>query len=206
MRKSLFLVGWLVLVVLIGSACAGTPPPTPAAQAFQPPTVQLERVEVNSYFPWPAMPPTPGAGTPTPAPTPGVRIPLILDFVVKVNNPNPYPVTLDNMRYTVQFEAAPNVFFPVNTLLSKDPVQIPANSSQNVRSTMVLDSLIVPGNLAVTSGAKLAENKLSGAALVAKWWQEIGDFKYKIKVAEGVAEFKSSGGSAIVTFEDSFPK
>ncbi|MBI4671048.1 MAG: hypothetical protein HY741_05205 [Chloroflexi bacterium] len=205
MYKFLILVGGLMLVALIGSACAGTTP-TPAPQPFQPPTVQLERVEVNSYFPWPAPVPTAGAGTPTPAPPPAVRIPMVLDFVFTVNNPNNETVTLENMKYTVQFEGAPNVFFPVNTVLLKDPVLIPPRSAQKVRSTMVLDSLIVPGNLAVTSGAKLAENKLTGAALVAKWWQEIGDFKFKLKIAEGVAEFKSAGGNAIVPFEDSFPK
>src|SRR3970040_2426059 len=83
------------------------PAPSPSLQN---PTWELDRVEFASYFPWPAPPPTVGPETPTPAPPPPSRIPLILAFVFNITNPNPSPVTMKDLQFTAEFEAAPNEF------------------------------------------------------------------------------------------------
>jgi hypothetical protein len=196
----------LALVVLLGACAAPAPTPLPEMQK---PTVELAQVQVASYFPWGAPAPTVGPSTPTPAPTPAIRVPLILAFVFDVKNPNPYPVTLDTggMRFTVEFEVpGKGAYFPVNTPIVNERMSVPGGATNQLRVTMVLDSLIVPGNLAVTSGAKLKELGVSGAAVVQEWFEKVGDFSYGIKVTGGSAEFKSDKGSAIVTFTGQWPK
>jgi hypothetical protein len=174
------------LVTLLLAGCATMPG---AGGVAQPPQVKLERVEVASYFPYAAPP---------------ARVPMVLAFVYKVSNPNDTPVALEEMKFTVSFEAKPGEFFALNTPTVYETMHIPGKTSNDLRVTAVLDSLIVPGNLAVTSGHRVLALGLKPADVVKEWWEKIGDFSYGIKVTEGVAMF--NGGSLIVPFEDSFPK
>src|SRR3990170_8917578 len=189
------------LLLIIPVACTQAPAPSPALQN---PTVELDRVEVASYFPWPAPPPTVGPETPTPAPPPPSRIPLILAFVFNIANPNPYPVTMKDLQFTAEFEAAPNEFFQVGNPFAHEDMSIPANTTNQLRVTMVLDSLVAPGNLAVTSGFRLQELGLKAADVVKSWWTTVGDRAFAIKVTGGSAEFSSTGGSTIVAFEGQY--
>ena len=68
---------------------------------IQPPKVELERVEVASYFPY--------------APPPA-RVPLVLAFVYNITNPNPVRVGLEDFKFTVAFEAVgKGEYFPLIT-------------------------------------------------------------------------------------------
>lgn len=206
MQRLLVAVTMLAALVLLLGACAPSPAPLPELQK---PTVELAQVQVASYFPWGAPVPTAGPGTPTPAPTPAIRVPLILAFIFDVKNPNPYPVTLDagGMWFTVEFQVpGKDAYFPVNTPIVNERMSIPGGATNQLRVTMVLDSLIVPGNLAVTSGAKLKELGVSGAAVVQEWFEKVGDFTYGIRVTAGSAEFKSEKGSTVVSFTGRWPK
>ncbi len=176
----------LLLVMMAVAGCATTPGAGGAAQS---PQVKLERVEVASYFPYAAPP---------------ARVPMILAFIYKVSNPNDTPVSLEEMKFTVSFEAKPGEFFALNTPTVYETMYIPGRTSNELRVTTVLDSLIAPGNLAVTSGQRVLALGLKPGDVVKEWWEKIGDFTYGIKVSEGVAMF--NGGSVIVPFEDRFPK
>lgn len=157
--------------------------------APQPPRVKLERVEVASYFPYAAPP---------------ARVPLVLGFIFDVNNPNGSPVSLEEMKFTVSFEGKPGEYFALNTPTVYEKMYIPGKTTNQLRVTMVLDSLVVPGNLAVTSGTRVSALDLKPGDVVKDWWEKIGDFTFGIKVSEGVALF--NGGSMVVPFEDTFPK
>jgi len=203
MRKALLLA--LVLVLTLSMAGCQQ-----AAGPLQAPKVELKRVEVASYFPppwagWPGNPPTP---TPPPALPAGtvIRVPLILGFVFNITNPNDVAVTLEQMKFTVEFEAAPNEYFALNTPIAYETMSIPPKATNQYRVTVVLDSAVVPGNLAVTSGARLAALGLSAPALVKKWWEEIGDFKYGIRITGGTADFSGPSGKVLSTFEGKFPQ
>ena len=56
------------------------------------PKVTLERVDVQSYFPWADLP---------------ARTPLALAYVFNIENPSGYNVKLENFKFTTFFEAAP---------------------------------------------------------------------------------------------------
>jgi hypothetical protein len=70
----------------------------------------------------------------------------------------------------------------------------------------ILDSAIVPGTLAVTSGYRLGALKLRAPDVVKKWWETVGDFSFGIKVTEGTATFSTPDDTKIVTFDAQFPK
>jgi len=186
-RLTMSLAG-IVIAVTVLAGCASTPIESSGPNA---PRVELERVEVASYFGY--------------APPPA-RVPLVLAFVFNVTNPTGGTVTLDELKFTYSFEGKPGEFFPLNTPTAYETNHIPANATNQIRVVSVLDSLIVPGTLAVTSGFRVQALGLKGADVVKMWWEKIGDFEYKIKVSEGTAMFSGPGGNAVVTFESIFPK
>jgi hypothetical protein len=180
--------GLVFLIALVASGCttmSGT------GGAPQSPQVQLERVEVASYFPY--------------APPPA-RVPLVLGFIYSVNNPNDFAVALEEMKFTVSFEGKPGEYFALNTPTVYEKMFIPGKTANQLRVTTVLDSLVVPGNLAVTSGKRVTDLGLKPGDMVKDWWEKVGDFSFGIKVSEGVAMFDGPGGSVLVPFDDSFPK
>ena len=192
MRKTYFVIfiGMLAAWMALG-ACA-TAPKGASGGAVLTPKVELERVEVASYFPY----------------DPKVRVPLILAFIFKLENPNDFKVGLESVKFTVGFEAQgkPGEFFNLATPMVYENQFIPAKTANQLRVTTVIDSQVVPGNLAVTSGARLAALGLKAPDLIQYWYEKIGDFPFAIRVSEGSANFTSEKGDTIVAFEGVFPK
>lgn len=187
MKRTVFRgVALLALVALAG--CAGMQAAGGGATAQ--PQVTLERVEITSYFPY--------------APPPA-RVPLVLAFVFHVTNPGRETITLEELRFAYAFEAK-GQYFTLNSPAVYDTVHIPAGATNTVRVVSVLDSAIVPATLAVTQGFRLQDLGLKGPDVVKAWWEEIGDFKYGIRISEGVATFATPRGPMLVSFQDSFPK
>ena len=186
-RLAMYVAGIVMMAAMLGG-CATMPIESSGPNA---PKVELERVEVAAYFGYAAPP---------------GRLPLVLAFVFNVTNPTGRTITLDEMKFTYAFEAKPGEFFALNTPTVYDTMHIPAGATNQVRVVSVLDSAIVPATLAVTSGFRLQALDLKGPDVVKMWWEKIGDFEYKIKVAEGTAMFSAPGANALVTFEGVFPK
>jgi hypothetical protein len=187
MKRTVF--ASLALLVLAGvPGCAGMRAGADVAAAK--PEVRLDRVEVASYF----------AYAPPPA-----RVPLVLAFVFNVTNPTSQTVTLEELRFAYAFEAQ-GQYFTLNSPAVYDTMHIPPKATNAVRVVSVLDSAIVPATLAVTQGFRLQQLDLKGPDVVKMWWEDIGDFKYAIRVFEGVASFSTPKGPMLVTFQDSFPK
>jgi hypothetical protein len=185
MRKALpiaimvvFSAGW----GLIGHATAAK---------LQTPTVELERVEVQSYFPYAEKP---------------ARVPLVLAFIFKITNPNTFKVGLEDLKFTYGFEGKPGEYFDLNTPTVFDTMSIPGKTTNQLRVVSVLDSMVVPSTLAVASGFRIQALELKIPDVVKMWWEQIGDFSFGIRVTEGVASFTSEQGDALATFEGTFPK
>ena len=176
---------------LLMGACATAPKGVSGGAALTP-KVELERVEVASYFPY----------------DPKVRVPLILAFIFKLENPNDFKVGLESINFTVGFEAQgkPGEFFNLATPMVYESQYIPPKTANQLRVTTVIDSQVVPGNLAVTSGARLAALGLNAPELIQYWYEKIGDFPFAIKVSEGSAAFTGDRGDVIVGFEGFFPQ
>jgi hypothetical protein len=151
----------------------------------------LDRLEVASYFPY--------------APPPAL-VPLRLAFIFNIENPGDTTVLMDDFKFTLAFEAAPGEYFPLATPISYERLYTPPHVTNQLRVVTVLDSMIVPGTLAVTSGYRLGALNLKAPDVVKSWWEKIGDFSYGIKVSEGTATFSSGDDTKLATFEGIFPK
>src|SRR4030042_1070974 len=89
------------------------------------PKVTLERVEVQSYFPWADLP---------------ARTPMVLGFVFNVQNPSGYNILLDNIKFTVSFEAAPGQYIEINTPVAYDRIYFPPKTTSQYRIASPMDS------------------------------------------------------------------
>jgi len=155
------------------------------------PKVTLERVEVQSYFPWADLP---------------ARTPMVLGFVFNIENPSGYNIKLENFKFSISFEAAPGTDIEIAIPTYYDQIYFPPNTKSQYRAVSVLDSMTMNLTLLVAQAPKIKALNLKPADLIKKWYAEVGDFKFGIKVKEGQATFSTDKGDVIVPFEGKFPK
>ena len=197
--RLLILVGLLLAWGAVGEVTAQAQKPEakpPAAKPaaptarLQPPKITLERVEIAAYFPY--------------APPPA-RVPLAVAFIFNITNPNAVTIAQEDMKFTYAFEAKPGEFFDLNTATVYEITLVPPKATTQLRVVSLLDSLVAPGNLAVTSGSRVQALGLKPPDVVKEWWEKIGDFPFKIRVTEGVATYSAGKASLLATFEGIFP-
>ncbi len=181
----------LSLVALAVWGTAGCKPGLLPTEDAGKPKVTLERVEVMSYFPWVDLP---------------ARTPLALGFVFNVNNPSGYNVKLDNIKFSVSFEAAPNKYIEIATPTYYDQIYFAPHTTSQYRIVSVVDSGTIRLTLLVAQAPKLKEWNLKLADVIKDWYAKIGDFAFGIKVSEGMAVFNTEKGDVFVPFEGKFPK
>jgi len=185
MRKALLMAIIVAFMTSVGVTGDAT------AAKLQTPIVELERVEVQSYFPYAEKP---------------TRVPLVLAFIFRITNPNSFKVGLEDLKFTYGFEGKPGEYFDLNTPTVYDVTYIPGKTTNQLRVVSVLDSMVVPSTLAVSSGFRVQALELKIPDVVKMWWEQIGDFSFGIRVTEGVASFTSEQGDALATFEGKFPR
>ncbi|HLC42534.1 MAG TPA: hypothetical protein VJO34_13045 [Methylomirabilota bacterium] len=157
---------------------------------LQPPKISLERVEIAAYFPY--------------APPPA-RVPLAVAFIFNITNPNSVTIAQEDLKFTYSFEAKADEFFELNTATVYETTLVPPKATTQLRVVSLLDSLVAPGNLAVTSGSRVQALGLKPPDVVKEWWEKIGDFPFKIRVTQGVATYSAGKASLLATFEGVFP-
>ena len=91
-----------------------------------------------------------------------------MSFLFSVQNPNPYPILLEGIQFTVNFDND----FDVVTVNNQDSYWIPAGKTTNVRTTTMITVRSALLSLLVTGGFKLKE----------KGWDCLG---YPGKMVEG---------------------
>ncbi len=156
------------------------------------PRVTLERVEIQSYFPWVDLP---------------AHTPLALAYVFNIENPSGYNIKLENFKFTTLFEAVPGEYLSVSTPTTYDQIHYPPKTVNQYRVVDVLDSSTINLSLVVANAQKVQALNIKPADLIKNWYTKIGDFGFGIKVTEGMAVFSTSEKADIfVPFEGSFPK
>ena len=136
MRQALGLIIVVILVVTGTSACK--PGMLPTEEAAKP-KVTLERVEVQSYFPWADLP---------------ARTPLALGYVFNIENPGTSNIKLENFKFTTFFEAAPGQYLSITTPTTYDTLYFPPHTVSQYRVVDVLDSFTINLSLAVANALK----------------------------------------------------
>ena len=187
--RRLFLI--LMIVTLTVSGMAACKPGLLPTEEAGKPKVTLERVEIQSYFPWADFP----ANTPLP-----------LGFVFNIDNPSGYNIMLDNIKCTVSFEAAPGKYIEIITPTYYDRIYFPPKTTSQYRIVSILSSGTIRLTLLVAQAPKIQELKLVPNDVIKKWYTDIEDFKFGINVSEGMAVFSTEKGDLFVPFEGKFPK
>lgn len=215
--KHVFRWFWLLVALVSLNACANA---KVSEVAWNDPTITLNVVQVQNYYAppwagWPGPVPTPtqvpGIITPTQyVPFPGtISVPLALAFVWDIHNPNNAPVTLEQLKFTVEFESLPSragEYFALAMPTFYEKQTIPGKTTNQFRAVVMLDAAVVPSNLAVTNGQRLTVLELSSATLVRDWWRDIPDSKFGIKASAGTADMLLGNTKKVITFEGRFPK
>ena len=153
--------------------------------------VTLERVEIQSYFPWTDLP---------------ARTPLALGYVFNIENRSGSNLKLENFKFSTFFEAAPGQYLSITTPTTYDTIYFAPNTVSQYRVVDVLDSFTINLSLAVANALKMQELNLNRADLIKSWYTKIGDFAFGIKVSDGMAVFSTEKGEMFVPFEGAFPK
>jgi len=185
-RLSLILI---VLALGVWGIAGCKPGLLPTDEAGRP-KITLDRVEVMSYFPWAELP---------------VRTPLALGFVWNVTNPSGYPIMLDNIKFTVSFEAAPGKYIDIATPTYYDRIYFPSRTTSQYRMVSIMDSVTMRSTLLVAQAPKIQALDLKADDVVKNWYSKIGDFDFGIKLSEGMAVFSTDKGDVFVPFEGKFP-
>jgi len=193
-KKSIVLSGLCVLIALaFFSGCATAP----TASNFVTPTVTLTSVEVPYYtgYWYYAKKTEPTKGT-----AGDYGAPMMVSFVFDVNNPNPYPVKMEELKFTVLFED-----YEVNTVGSTEVQWIPAGMTNQVRVPAMFDARQTLLTLLLPNAMKLNERGVTPWQLLEKWWTGAPDASYPISAAEGAAVFKAGDLTEVVAFSGTYP-
>ena len=198
MRKKTILWTCLSITIIAGLlvGCAGMSA-KPTESNFQTPVVTLDRVELQKYWGWwffsNKIEPAKGeAGN--------YGAPMALAFVFEIQNPNDFPVLMEECRFTVGFED-----FDLDTVISQDPMWIPAGKTNTFRALSVFDARSAQLSLLVTGGFKLKELGISFWDALEKYWTQIPDFSFPVHARQGSAIFKADGIVKTVAFNATFP-
>jgi hypothetical protein len=181
----------LVLAMLSGCATA------PTASNFVSPKVTLSMVEVPYYTGYwyfgKKTEPTKGAAG-------DYGAPMQLAFIFDIENPNKYPVLMEELKFTVLFED-----FEVNTVGSTETMWIPAGKTNQLRVPAMFDTRQTLLTLLLPGAMKLKEKGVSPWDLLEKWWNGAPEASFPIAVKEGAAVFKAGDLVDVVAFEGMFP-
>ena len=192
MSYSLFLLA----MVFFLSSCAGVQD-QPSASNFKQPDLILEMLEVPQYDGYwyysKGVEPTKGE--------PGDRgAPLPMSFLFNVENPNPYTVSLEGIRFTVSFEG-----FELITVNNSDEYLIPGNSIDQIRINTMITARSALLSLLVTGGFKLKEKGWSPWDALERWWTGVPNYEVPVTLKDGSATFAADGITKVVPFELNFP-
>lgn len=223
MRKLFIPLLILCTVALVGiTGCAPaaptTPPPPPPTGPPKAPTVTLNRMEVPVIealaldFPTGYTPDKVGF--------------FLLAAVFDIENPNDYPVMLDEIKGIFALKGGPGDedynWFELNAPFCYDDQWIPAKTTNQARLTSLFTTRTVQLSLLVAQGWKVSELGTSWDKLEKVFWGEtvawksplgqavteiqggIGEFAFPVKIT-GSAAFTSAYGDVTSSFSETFP-
>ena len=171
--------------------------PRPDESNFKDPLIGLDHVEISYYTGYYYFSED---VTPTQGKADNYGAPLLMAFIYKIYNPNPYPVMLDGFAFDVLFED-----FKVNYVSSPDAMWIPAGRTNLLRVPAMFDVRQTLLALILPEAMKLRKKNISPWDALERWWTGAPDFAYPIRVAEGAAVFRAADVIRSVQFKGVYP-
>lgn len=199
----------VVAIVALLGGCATVPKPT--QKNFEVPVVTLDSMEVAHAFGYWYFS---NKVKPTKGKPDNVGAPLELAFIFNIENPNAYPVKLENLKFSIAFEE-----FDLNTVESTEIMWVPPGKSRKCifskwKPTGMSNQIRVRAHfdvrqsllsLLVTGGFKLKAKGTNAWAQLENWWTKIPEYSVPIHVKDGAAVFKADGLIKVATFSATFP-
>ncbi|RLB15206.1 MAG: hypothetical protein DRH11_16730 [Deltaproteobacteria bacterium] len=204
-------IGMVLIISCLALAACGIPVVKPTEANFKAPVITLQSIEVPQYDGYyyysKKIKPTKGQ-----AGDHGAFLPL--SFVFKIENPNPYPIVLEEVKFTVAFDKD----FELVTFNSQDEMGIPFGKikgyfspkviepfSNTYRATTMITTRSALLSLLVTGGYKLKARGWSPWQALERWWRGVPDYSVPVTVKEGTFTFKADGVEKVIPFEATFP-
>jgi len=197
MKKRLALM--VVLTFLTGvmlASCAGMEA-KPSAADFKNPVIKGEYYEVPQYdgFWHYDAKAEPAKGTK------GAHgAPLPLSFLLSVTNPNPYPVLLEGVTFTVAFDND----FELYSGNNNDSYWIPAGKTSHVRLNTMITTQSAFMSVGVTAGYRLKERGWGIWDAIQRWWEKVPVMEVPVTLKQCNFTFKADGVTKTVPFEVTF--
>lgn len=197
-KKLILLAGVCLLLVLPGLVFGAEKEVKSTQKKMKTPVVTLNRVEVANYWGYWFY----GAKVEVTRGKAGNNgSPLGLNFIFDIKNPNPYPVALESLNFTVAFED-----FDLNTVGSQEVMWIPAGKTNQLRVPAMLGLFEAFMSVGVTGGLRLQEKGIAVHDQLEKWWTSVPDFSFPVQAKEGSAVFKADKMTEVAAFSATYPK
>lgn len=184
-----------VVIVAAGIALMGcvTAPVKPTDKNFVAPKIELGNFEVPFYDGYwyfaAAVKPTKGE-----AGDRGAFLPMTFTF--KITNPNPYPIALKEIKYSVLFDKEFGV------ITSADAVSnwIPAGMCDEVKVTTLITVRSALTGLLLANAPKLKAKGWEAWATLEKWWKGVPEGTTPVTLTECTFTFAADGVTKVYPF------
>jgi outer membrane lipoprotein-sorting protein len=200
MNKRLLLLAVLVFsLALFLSSCAEMKSMTkPSAEDFKDPMITLESFQVPQYDEYWYYS---GNVEPTKGKAGDRGAPLPMSFVFNIENPNPYPILLEEIKYTVVFD---HEFVMITT---NDQVSnwIPAGKTDQVRVTTLITVRSALTGLLLANAPTLKEKGWNPWDTLEKWWKGVPEMSVPVSVTEGAFLFSVNGMTKVLPYKVTIP-
>ncbi len=194
MKKKLAFLTVLMFGLSLGLMACVTTSVKPTTANLKNPVITLESMEVPQYDGYWYY----SKGAKTVKGDPGDRGAFLpMSFLFSVQNPNPYPVLLEGIMFTVSFDED----FDVVTINNQDSYWIPAGKTTHVRTTTMITVRSALLSLLVTGGFKLKAKGWTSWDTLERWWKGVPDLTVPVKVKEGAFNFIAGDIERVVVFE-----
>jgi hypothetical protein len=194
MKKNLLLIALLLFGTGFVMTSCVTVQIKPTDANFKTPVVRLESFDVQQfdgywYFSKEVKPSKGSTGN--------RGAPLLMNFLFTIENPNPYQVLLEGMKFTVAFDKD----FDPTTVSNQDALWIPAGKTNELRATTMITVRSALLGLLVTGDTGLKARGWSPWQAVERWWKGVPDYAVPVTVHEGAFTFKADGIVKVLPFE-----
>lgn len=195
MKKKLIWTLLLFFALAVALSACVTTPVTATDKNFIEPKISLAMFEVPWFdgYAYYAKAVAPTKGTPDDR---GTFMPL--SFVFKIENPNPYPIQLNEIRYTVLLDKE----FPVMTASELISNWIPAGMTNEVRVVTLFTVRSALTGLLLASAPALKAKGWDSWETLERWWKGLSeqDGSVPITLTECAFSFTANGVSKTYPF------
>ena len=194
MKKKLVLMTVLIFCLSVALMSCVTMQVKPTEKNFIAPKITLESFSVPQYDGYwyiskKTKPTKGGAGDR------GAFLPM--SFVFKIQNPNPYPINLEEIKYSVVFDKD----FVMMTTADQMSNWIPAGKSDEVRVTTMITVRSALLGLLLANKMELVKRKWEMWGTLEKWWKGVPEGTTPVTLTECGFTFTANGVMRVYPFK-----